>query len=145
MKKATRQMLNQSEQAIVRLIESKKFAKLDEEELIELHTRTRRACNKYLTLRRRRGAAKVKKTGSRAVATKATVKTARKAEATKHHCTGTPLTIDRSGLEGQTLTVVDCRDRPVDAAQVALSVLARPWGAQKPAALPVLAHLAECR
>ena len=45
---------------------------------------------------------------------------------------GTPIAIDRGGLEGQSLPLLDCHDRPLEAAQVALSVLARPWGAQKP-------------
>lgn len=80
MDKATRQMLNESEQAIIRGIESKAFAKLDEDQLLELHARTRRARNKYSKLVRRRGAKKVAKTGSRAVATKATRRTAAKAE-----------------------------------------------------------------
>src|SRR6516162_10096807 len=80
MDKATRQMLNESEQAIIRLVESKRLASLDEDELIQLHTRTRRARNKYRTLQRRRGAKKVSAHGSRAVATKATARTLRKAE-----------------------------------------------------------------
>jgi hypothetical protein len=80
MDKGTRQMLNSTEQAIIRLIESKRFGKLDEDALIDLHTRTRRARTKYRTLQRRRGAKKVPKTGSRAVATKATRRTALKAE-----------------------------------------------------------------
>jgi hypothetical protein len=80
MDKATRRMLNGGEQAIIRLIESKGFAQLDEDQLLELHGRTRRARNKYSKLVRRRGAAKVKKTGSRAIATKTTGRTAAKAE-----------------------------------------------------------------
>jgi hypothetical protein len=80
MDKATRQMLNDGEQAMIRLIESKRFSKLDEDQLLELHGRTRRARNKYSKLVRRRGAAKVKKTGSRAIATKMTRRTAAKAE-----------------------------------------------------------------
>ena len=80
MDKATRQMLNDNEQSIIRLIESKRFATLDAEELIDLHTRVRRVRNKYATLVRRRGAAKVKKTGSRALATKAIGRTSAKAE-----------------------------------------------------------------
>src|SRR6185437_16740768 len=47
-------------------------------------------------------------------------------------CTGAAIAIDRGGLEGQSMTLLDCHGRPREAAQVALSVLARPWGAQKP-------------
>jgi hypothetical protein len=80
MDKATRQMLNDTEQAIIRLIESKRFARLDEDQLLDLLTRTRRARGKYRTLQRRRGAKKVGRAGSRALATKATQRTALKAE-----------------------------------------------------------------
>jgi Bacterial protein of unknown function (DUF882) len=75
---------------------------------------------------------RLKKTASRDPA--GAQKTARKAEmeAPKRRCTGAPVTIDRSGLERQTLTLVDCHERPVDSAREALSVLARPWGAAKP-------------
>lgn len=75
---------------------------------------------------------KVKKVASRTKGKK----TAKRAEAPKRRCTGSSITIDRGGLEGMTLPLVDCRDRPVESSQVALSVLARPWGAQKPATLP---------
>lgn len=75
---------------------------------------------------------KAKKVASRAGAKGK--KTAKKAdpETPKRHCAGTPITLDRMGLEGQTLTLVDCRHQPVESAREALSVLARPWGAQKP-------------
>jgi len=65
-------------------------------------------------------------TGSKSAARKAAV------AAPKKRCTGVPVTIDRSGLERQTLTLVDCRERPLENAREALSVLARPWGAAKP-------------
>jgi Peptidase M15 len=60
-------------------------------------------------------------------------KTAHKAapEGTRR-CLGAPITVDRTGLEGQTLVLLDCHDKPIEAAQRALSVLARPWGAQRP-------------
>ncbi len=57
---------------------------------------------------------------------------ARAATKSPKRCAGTPVTLDRGGLEGQSLTLVDCHDRPNEGAQAALSVLARPWGAQKP-------------
>jgi hypothetical protein len=77
---------------------------------------------------------KTKKTASRTGAKGK--KTAKRAESPKRPCLGTPIALDRAGLEGQTLRLVDCHDRPVEAAQVALSVLARPWGAPKPALFP---------
>lgn len=47
------------------------MAALDADELVELHSRVRRARNKYVTLYRRRGAAKVSAKGSRGVAAEA--------------------------------------------------------------------------
>jgi hypothetical protein len=81
---------------------------------------------------------KVKKTAARAASGAKPKKTAKKADtdAPGRRCTGTPLTIDRGGLEVQSLPVVDCHGKPLDSAQTALSVLARPWGAAKPAHLP---------
>ncbi len=81
---------------------------------------------------------KDKKTGSRAAAKGK--KTARKAtaEAPRKRCAGATIALDRGGLEGQSLVLVDCHDRPREDAQAALSVLARPWGAQKPAHLAPL-------
>jgi hypothetical protein len=80
---------------------------------------------------------KPKKTASRAAGKGK--KTARRAgsEAPKRRCVGAPISIDRMGLEGRTLTLLDCHDRPVESAREALSVIARPWGAQKPAHLDV--------
>ena len=71
-------------------------------------------------------------------------KTARRADpkAPKHRCLGAPITIDRGGLERQTLTPLDCHDRPLKSAREALSELARPWGAMKPSARVPAAHLA---
>src|SRR6185295_11383281 len=84
---------------------------------------------------------KVKKTAARTPSAKAK-KPAKKAdtEAPGRRCAGTPITIDRGGLEVQSLAFVDCHGKPLESAQTALSVLARPWGAPKPAQLP--AHAA---
>jgi hypothetical protein len=73
---------------------------------------------------------KAKKTASRSAAKGK--KTAKKADPPRRRCLGTPLAIDRGGLEAQSLALLDCHDQPTEAAQLALSVLARPWGAQKP-------------
>jgi Peptidase M15 len=73
---------------------------------------------------------KTKKTASRAA--NGQRKLARKADKeAPRPCVGTSITIDRGGLEGQTLPLVDCHARPIEASREALSVLARPWGAQK--------------
>jgi len=81
MDKATSRMMNDSERSMLRLIESKRFAKLDTEELIELHTRVRRARNKYATNYRRQGAKRVGQDRSRGMASSSNKRTAAKAEA----------------------------------------------------------------
>lgn len=74
---------------------------------------------------------KTKKTASRA--TSGRRKVAKKADKeAPPRCVGTSITIDRGGLEGQTLPLLDCHARPIEASREALSVLARPWGSQKP-------------
>ena len=82
---------------------------------------------------------KTKKTASRTAGAKK--KTAKKADsdAPGRRCLGTPISIDRGGLEAQSLALVDCHDKPLDHADEALSVLARPWGAPRPAGLHALA------
>jgi hypothetical protein len=75
---------------------------------------------------------KVNKTAARATGTrKKTVAKKSDADAPRR-CLGAPVTLDRGGLEGQSVVLVDCHQRPLDEAQRALSVLARPWGAAKP-------------
>src|SRR5262245_22137140 len=49
MNKATWAMLNESEKALLRQAEASSLARLDEDELIDLHTRVRRARKKYAT------------------------------------------------------------------------------------------------
>ncbi|MHB1139139.1 MAG: hypothetical protein ACYC2O_09305 [Microthrixaceae bacterium] len=73
-------MLNDSEQQLLRAVEPKRLRKLDEDELIDLHTRVRRARTKYTKLYRRRAAAQVGAKGSRSGASTAGSKTRRKAE-----------------------------------------------------------------
>jgi hypothetical protein len=81
MNKATWAMLNESEKALLRRAEPSALALLDEDELIELHDRVRRARNKYATLYRRRASAQVKEDASRARAHAQHARTAVKAEA----------------------------------------------------------------
>jgi hypothetical protein len=81
MNKATWAMLNESEKALLRQAERSSLALLDEEQLIELHDRVRRARNKYATLYRRRASAQVKEDATRAKAHAQHARTAAKAEA----------------------------------------------------------------
>ena len=80
MDKQLRQMMNEAEQELLRQTEPDRLKKLDEDELIELHGRVRRARNKYSKLYRRRVAAKVTKDATRARASKVNQRTAMKAE-----------------------------------------------------------------
>jgi len=75
-----RAMMNDTEQALLREVESGNLSGLDEDALVELHTRVRRARNKYSKLYRRRASAQVGQDASRAKASSAHTKTARKAE-----------------------------------------------------------------
>jgi hypothetical protein len=78
---------------------------------------------------------KIKKTAARTAGKgKKMAKKADK-EAPGRRCQGTAIAIDRSGLEAQNLALLDCHKKPIEASQTALSVLARPWGASKPAHL----------
>jgi hypothetical protein len=81
MNASTRAMLNESEQQLIRETEGKALTKLDEDELIGLHIRIRRARNKYTKMHRRRGAEQVRKDKSRTRANAANERTAVKAEA----------------------------------------------------------------
>jgi hypothetical protein len=81
MNKATWAMLNESEKALLRQAEAASLARLDEDDLLDLHTRVRRARNKYTTLYRRRASSQVMKDADRAKAHAQHARTAAKAEA----------------------------------------------------------------
>ena len=81
MNQSTRKMLNSSERQLLRETEPAKLRKRDEDELVELHRRVRRARTKYAKLYRRRASAQVKTHGTRAMASKANKRTSVKAEA----------------------------------------------------------------
>ena len=81
MNKATWGMLNESEKALLRQAEGSSLAQLDEDELIDLHTRVRRARTKYSTLYRRRASAQVKQDAGRVKAHAQHARTVAKAEA----------------------------------------------------------------
>ena len=72
--------LSESEYVLVRETAKAQMAELDEDELIELHARVRRARNKYVTLYRRAGATKVKQKGGRGAGKAANTRNAAKAE-----------------------------------------------------------------
>jgi hypothetical protein len=78
--KQTRQMLNDAEQELLRATEPDRLKRLDEDDLLDLHGRIRRARNKYTKLYRRRSAARVEKDSSRAMASAANRRSAVKAE-----------------------------------------------------------------
>jgi hypothetical protein len=81
MNKATWAMLNEGEKALLRQADGASLARLDEDELIDLHTRVRRARTKYATLYRRRASSQVKADAGRAKAHAQHARTAAKAEA----------------------------------------------------------------
>jgi hypothetical protein len=76
---------------------------------------------------------KAKKTASRSVSTRSK-KMAKKAESEAPHrpCLGPSVAVDRGGLEGETLSLVDCHGAPLDSARTELSLLARPWSVPRP-------------
>lgn len=73
--------LSEDEYVLIRKTKKKQLAELDEERLIKLHTRVRRARNKHVTNYRQAGAAKVAKKGGRGAARPANKHNAAKAEA----------------------------------------------------------------
>lgn len=81
MDKSIAGMLNDTEQALLREVEPRRLKKLDEDGLIELHQRIRRARNKYSKLYRRRSAEQVTGDASRARAHRVHERTSIKAEA----------------------------------------------------------------
>jgi hypothetical protein len=79
--KATWAMLNESEKQLLRSVERSSLASLDEDALVDLHTRVRRARTKYATLYRRRASSQVQEDADRAKAHAQHARTAAKAEA----------------------------------------------------------------
>jgi hypothetical protein len=81
MNQSIRKMLTSSERQLLRETEPAKLRKRDEDELVALHKRVRRARTKYTKLYRRRARAQVEAHGTRAMASKANKRTSVKAEA----------------------------------------------------------------
>ncbi len=73
-------MLNEAEQELIRETEPGRLAELDEDELLDLHTRVRRARTKYSKLYRRRAGKQVAAEASRGRASAANARTRVKAE-----------------------------------------------------------------
>ena len=78
---ATWSMLNETEKALLRQAEPRALAELDEDGLLQLHDRIRRARSKYTKLYRRRAGEQVAGDAHRARAHPAHARTAVKAEA----------------------------------------------------------------
>ena len=72
--------LGKAEKDLLREAETKRMARLDEDELIDLHKRIRRARNKYAGIYRRQGSAKVSKKGGRGLAKEKNSRNAGRAE-----------------------------------------------------------------
>jgi hypothetical protein len=80
MKKLQYKMLSDAEKELVLAARPKQLRKLDEDELLALHKRVRRARNKYAELHRRRSSEQVRKDRARGKASKKHRRTAAKAE-----------------------------------------------------------------
>ncbi|MFO0763063.1 MAG: DUF882 domain-containing protein [Byssovorax sp.] len=76
---------------------------------------------------------KTKKTAQRGTTSRK--KSAKKSDtdAPGRPCFAPAVTIDRMGLEGQSMPLVDCHGAPLPSARLDLSLLARPWGTARPA------------
>lgn len=81
MKNAIWGMLNDAEKALLRAVQPGELGELDEDELLELHGRVRRARSKYTKLYRRRATAQVGQDAGRAGAHAKHARTMLKAEA----------------------------------------------------------------
>ncbi|MCD9622699.1 hypothetical protein [Rhabdothermincola salaria] len=80
MNKATLRTLSAADQDLLRETEPARLRELDEDDLLALHARIRRARNKYAKNYRRQAASRVTADKSRAVASKANQRTSAKAE-----------------------------------------------------------------
>lgn len=72
--------LGKAEKDLLREAEPKRMAELDEDELLDLHKRIRRARNKYAGIYRRQGSAKVAKKGGRGLAKEKNTRNAGRSE-----------------------------------------------------------------
>ena len=80
-----------------------------------------------------KGKKKTKKTASRGTSARKKAATKKPdSDAPQRPCLGSPVAVDRGGVEGQSLALVDCHGAPRDVARQELSLLARPWSAPRP-------------
>ena len=80
MKTSTRKLLNEADLTLILETEKRQLDDLDEDGLIELHTRVRRSRNKYTKLYRRQAGAQVVADSARGAASKKNQRTRAKAE-----------------------------------------------------------------
>ena len=80
MNTSTRKLLSEADQTLILETEKRQLDELDEDGLIELHTRVRRARNKYTKLYRRQARAQVVADSARGAASKKNQRTRAKAE-----------------------------------------------------------------
>jgi hypothetical protein len=78
--KASVTSLTEKERALVAESQVARLRELDEDELVELHTRVRRARNKFVQLHRREAAAQVPRAGARGIVNAGPRRSASKAE-----------------------------------------------------------------
>ncbi len=83
-----------------------------------------------------KGDGKPRKVAARGEASKRRGDKAKKKKAPPKPCLGPTLQFDRGGIEVDRITLVDCAGKPREEARRQLSVLARPWAAPHPGALP---------
>lgn len=75
-----------------------------------------------------------KKAAREATAKKGKAASPKKSEAPERPCLGKSVTVDRGGLEAETLALVDCKGRVRPEARERISLLARPFGVGRPTA-----------
>ncbi len=80
MKTSTRKLLKKSDQELILETEKRQLDRLDEDGLLDLHARVRRARNKYTKLYRRQARAQVEADSARGAASKKNRRTRAKAE-----------------------------------------------------------------
>lgn len=83
-----------------------------------------------------RAASTSKKASARAPGAKRKTSKKSDGDAERPPCFGTAVAIDRNGLENESISLVDCKGKPLDVAREKLSVLARPWGTPRPVIEP---------
>jgi hypothetical protein len=110
--------LGRKEQDLLRETEAERMATLDEDSLVDLHRRIRRARNKYVGIYRREGSAKVSKKGGRGMAKKRNSRNAGRAEAFEDAL---------ARVSAQLATVAAASAEELKAARLSAASPARTW------------------